>query len=323
MEKRVEDENKDAVPEQENKEASVEKAEGVQKETEEVLVTENREDAVHTDPAATLPESDRLAKTSRFDGNIESGKKEESKYLPYTKTRISTIPLQSHPDRVPVKKVRKKRKWKLFSFKRGPKKPKYKYDRDEYMAGSIKTVCAIVIALIVAAFLAFMFVRGVIDIFALGKSEHQVQVELEEYCGVKEIAEILHEKGVIRYPTLFRLWAILKNDTNRNFEAGVYIVSPSMNYDDLLDVFVPSDYERTQITIKIPEGSSVDDVIDIFIANGIGTREGFAEVINHHEFDAEKYWFLPHIPEYDDPSLWRLEGFCIPTPISSTATVRN
>ena len=70
-----------------------------------------------------------------------------------------------------------------------------------------------------------------------------------------------------------------------------------MNYDDLLDVFVPSEYEHTQITIKIPVGSSVDDVIAVFLENGIGTREGFEEVINHHEFDTEKYWFLNELPE--------------------------
>ena len=252
-----------------------------------------------------------LAKTSRFAGQMKT--KDGEKYLPYTKTRISTIPLQAHPDRAPVKKkTKKKRKWKLFSFKRDENKPKYKYDRDEFLAGGIKTICLIVICVVVAAFFAFMILRGLIDIFALGKSEHQVQVELEDYCGVKEIAEELHEHGVIRYPTLFRLWAILKKDTNREFEAGVYIVSPSMNYDDLLDVFVPSDYDRTQITIKIPEGSSVDDVIDIFLANGIGTREGFEEVINEHEFDTEKYWFLTHIPENYPNSLWRLEGFLYP-----------
>ena len=269
---------------------------------------EQAEQAEQTEPSPKSEE--RLDKTSRFDGAVM--KTEEEKFLPYTKTRISTIPLQAHPERVPVKKVKKKRSWKWFSFKRDPQKPKYKYDRDEYLAGGIKTVCLIVLSMIMAAFLAFMFLRGLIDIFALGKSEHKVQVELGEYCGVEEIADILHENGIIRYPTLFRLWAILKNDTNRNFEAGTYIVSPSMNYDDLLDVFVPSEYKRTEITIKIPEGSSVDDVIDIFVENGIGTREGFEAIINKYQFDTEKYWFLEHIPLERDPSYWRLEGFLYP-----------
>lgn len=227
----------------------------------------------------------------------------------YTKTRISTIPMYARPEQEKKKKPKKKRK--IFDFKR-EKKQKNKYDRDEVVKGGIKTVSLLVIALIVGSFLAFIFLRGVIDIFALGKSEHLIEVTLLENYGIEDIAEVLHEEGVIRYPTLFKLWAILKKDTDRNFEAGTYIVSPSMNYDDLIDIFVPSEYARTEITVKIPEGSSVDDVIDIFLSHGIGTREGFAEVINEYAFDTEKYWFLNEIPEDAPGRIWRLEGFLYP-----------
>ena len=256
---------------------------------------------------------EKTAKVSLSDKMTDKNKKEDAaKQLPYTKTRISTIPLNSHPEKEKPKKTKKVRTWKWFSFSRGPKKKKDKYDRDEMVSGGVKTVSLVVIATVVAAVLAFLFLRGIMDIFALGKSDYPVRVTIEEYSGVSEIADVLYENGVIRYPTLFELWAILKNDTHRNFEAGEYIVSPAMNYDDLLDVFVPSEYERTEVTIKIPVGSSVDDVIDVFLENGIGTREGFEEVINHHEFDTEKYWFLKEIPENNPHSIWRLEGFLYP-----------
>ena len=261
-------------------------------------------------------QTSHLEKTGRFEKTAAipkktPPKKEASAGMPYTKTRISTIPLQAHPEKAPVKKPKRKRTWKWFNFKR-QKKEKNKYDRDEVLVGSIKTVAMLVIAGVIAIFLAFMFLRGVIDIFALGKSDHQVKVTLGEYCGIEEIAEILHENGVIRYPSLFKFWAVIKKDANRNFEAGEYIVSPSMNYDELLDMFVPSEYERTQITVKIPEGSSVDDVIDIFLANGIGTREGFVNVINNYPFDTEKYWFLKELPQDQTGRFWRLEGFLYP-----------
>ena len=262
--------------------------------------------------------SDRLEKTSRFDKESVSASKDGSskgngQYLPYTKTRISTIPLHAHADKKPPEKKKKSnRKWKLFDFKKKQKLPKNPYDRDEVLAGTIKTVSLVTIALIVSAFFAFVFLRGVIDIFALGKSDHTIEVVIEENCGISELADILHERGVIRYKTLFRIWAILKKDTDRNFEAGVYHVSPAMNYDDLIDAFVPSEYERTQISVKIPEGSSVDDVIDIFVESGIGTREGFEEVINRYPFDTEKYWFLDDTFDQSSGKLWRLEGYLYP-----------
>ena len=279
--------------------------------------SENADAASETKPAEAPPEEKpgegHLEKTRRLEKEKETpkapAKKPDGKTHYYTKTRISTIPMYAHPELEKKKKPKKKRK--IFDFKR-EKKQKNKYDRDEVVAGGIKTVSVLVLALIVGSFLAFIFLRGVIDIFAFGKSEHSVEVTLGENYGIEEIAEVLHEKGVIRYPTLFKFWAILKKDTDRNFEAGTYIVSPSMNYDDLLDIFVPSEYARTEITIKIPEGSSVDDVIDIFVANGIGTREGFAKVINEYEFDTEKYWFLNELPEEAPGRIWRLEGFLYP-----------
>lgn len=291
MEKEI-GENTDKMPE-ENKAPQTEKGE----------VTSEK-----TDP---LEKTGRFEKTTVTPPRSTPAKKEPSGALPYTKTRISTIPLQAHPEKQLAKKKKRKRTWKWFSFKR-EKKIKNKYDRDEVLKGSIKTVAMITIACVVSVFLAFMFLRAVIDIFALGKSDHQLQVTLGEYCTVEEIAEILHENGVIRYPTLFKFWAILKKDTGRNFEAGTYIVSPSMNYDELLDIFVPSEYARTQITIKIPEGSSVEDTVEIFLANGIGTREGFADVINNYPFDTEKYWFLKDASIDSSEKFWRLEGFLYP-----------
>jgi len=268
--------------------------------------------------------TNHLEKTSRFEKEVVLEKKDTEHAgsggkLPYTKTRISTIPLHAHPEqeRVQPKKEKKKR-GPIFNFRRQEKKIKNKYDRDEVLVGSIKTMSLLVITIVLSVILAFLFLRGVIDIFALGKSDHTVKVSIEEYSSIDDIAEVLHENGIIRYPTLFKLWAILKNDTDRKFEAGEYIVSPSMNYDDLIDLFVPSEYGRTQITVRIPEGSSVDDVIDIFLSHGIGTREGFVEVINHYPFDTEKYWFLQQTPDIvgedvdRSACIWRLEGFLYP-----------
>lgn len=279
------------------------------------LPTEPKEEAKEA-PKPKAKATDRTVSVpSVSEATPKKGKQPQSKHLPYTKTRISTIPLHSHPEKEKEKKQKKqkkKRNWKWFSFVKKEKRIKNKYDKDEMVAGSVKTVATVSIVTVIALVLAFLFLRGVMDIFALGKSDYPVRVTIEEYSGVSEIADVLYENGVIRYPTLFELWAILKNDTHRNFEAGEYIVSPAMNYDALLDVFVPSEYEHTEVTIKIPQGSSVDDVIDIFLENGIGTREGFAEVINHYEFDTEKYWFLKELPENDPHRIWRLEGFLYP-----------
>jgi len=125
---------------------------------------------------------------------------------------------------------------------------------------------------------------------------------------ISTIAEVLADADVIRYPSLFKLYARFKEMDAYNFASGEFTVSPNMNYDALIYTFVPEKAPREQVVITIPEGFSVDEIIDLFVLKGIGTREGFIDVINNHEFD---YWFLKDL-QYDDDRIYRLEGYLYP-----------
>ena len=51
-----------------------------------------------------------------------------------------------------------------------------------------------------------------------------------------------------------------------------------MSYEDLLDAFKEKPVTGIK-KITIPEGFTTDEIIDLFVAEGIGTREGFVDVI--------------------------------------------
>ena len=182
-----------------------------------------------------------------------------------------------------------------------------KYGNSSFSA-IVKTVSYIGIVLFISVFLAFNIILGVNDIFAFSKSDNPVTVTIPEMPDITTVAEVLAEANVIKYQSLFELYARFKEMDGLNFASGEYTVAPNMNYDALIYAFVPDKKPREQVVITIPEGYSVDEIIDLFVSKGIGTRDGFIDVINNHEFD---YWFLENL-EYDDDRIYRLEGYLYP-----------
>ncbi len=185
--------------------------------------------------------------------------------------------------------------------------PKRRYGTSAVSA-FIKTFVYIAVVLVVSVILALNIIWIANDVFAFSKTDVNVNVSVGEFPDVDAIAKALAEKDVIKYPSVFKLYAQLKKKDNYNFAEGTYTVNPSMNYDDLLIAFVPGKAEREQVRITIPEGSSVDEIIDYFLAKGIGTRDGFIDAINLYDYD---YWFLEDL-ECSEDRIYRLEGYLYP-----------
>ena len=78
---------------------------------------------------------------------------------------------------------------------------------------------------------------------------------------VKDVAQMLYENGVIKFPTVYELYIRIKN-RNTNYLVGEYEVSPSMNYKQLNNTFTYVESTRQQVIITIPEGYTVDQIID-------------------------------------------------------------
>lgn len=172
----------------------------------------------------------------------------------------------------------------------------------------IKTCVYIAVVLVISIVLAMNIIFVANDVFAFRKPDAEITVTLEDYPDINSIADVLAEKDVIKYPAVFKLYARFKKKDSYNFAPGTYTVNSSMNYDDLIITFVPEKSARRQVSITIPEGSGVDEIIDIFVENGIGDRDKFIDVINEYDFD---YWFLKDL-ECSEDRIYRLEGYLYP-----------
>ncbi|MBQ4067446.1 MAG: endolytic transglycosylase MltG [Clostridia bacterium] len=179
----------------------------------------------------------------------------------------------------------------------------------DMMIGIVKAIAYMVVILVVSVFISIFVIRIGNDVFAFVKSDEAVDITIPEDADVGDIAEILHDNGIISFPGIFKLYATLKHEEGP-FVAGDYTVSPSMSYDDLRYAFKEQVVTGT-VWITIPEGFTTDEIIDLLVENGIGERERYIDVINNYDFD---YWFLDELEESElkDGRVYRLEGYLFP-----------
>lgn len=191
------------------------------------------------------------------------------------------------------------------------------FDRSDYtetqstVSAIIKALIYIIAIVTVSVAIAVFAISCANDIFAFVKEEKTVEVVIPEYVTTEELSEILGDAGAINYPWLFRFYCSLKNvDTNPvyKFVAGTYTVSTNMNYDTLMLSFIEK-MTLTTVRITFPEGSTVDEIIALFEANGCSTREKFLECMETYDFGAE-YEFLKDIDMTD--RYYLLEGYLYP-----------
>jgi len=174
-----------------------------------------------------------------------------------------------------------------------------------------KLLKTIIIVGIVVAVIVGGVIFGVTlysDSVGSDKAGKEVVITLSEEDTISTVAEKLGDSGVINVPWFFefRCTASRGSTVSRGFRTGDITLDTNMSYDEILEAIVTPWYtERETVTITFPEGSEVVDIVNKLISNGIGTEEGFADVIATYGF--EKYDFVPAVGTSN-----RLEGYLYP-----------
>lgn len=150
--------------------------------------------------------------------------------------------------------------------------------------------------------LSLFVVSAAKDALALEKSGGDTAVALTENVGAREFSRLLKERGVIDMPIAFEIYAALRNKTS--FGAGEYVFSAGMSYDE---IFAASSGKKDhrQIKITVPEGLRTDEIIELFVSSGIGTREGFESAL------ADDYGY-GYIPQKPSGRTYRCDGYLYP-----------
>ncbi len=177
------------------------------------------------------------------------------------------------------------------------------------LSNTVKAVIYIVSVLVVSGCLALFAILVGNDCFAFVKSDAEITVTIPEDADLGDIAKELKKNDIIKYPNMFKLYVMFRNKDTDNYVAGNHTVNGMMGYDTLIAQFKPA-VGREEITLTIVEGSTTQEIIDLFVENGIGTQKGFKDTIENYEFD---FWFLEELDKIDTSErIYRLDGYLFP-----------
>jgi len=237
------------------------------------------------------------------------------------KTRVTDIPSLTQSGNVPKEKAKKKKAPRTYV----PVERTVSDEGGNTVVSVVKAVIYMIFVVVVSVFLALAIILVGNDVFAFVKSDAEINVTIPENADFEDITEILYENNIITYPEVFKLYGKLKKEGGP-YVAGDFLVSPMTNYGDLMDAFKPKPKSGTS-RITIPEGYTTDEIIDLMVSYGIGTREGYEEAIQNYDFD---YWFLDELENegISEDRIYRLDGYLFPDTYdfynsSSEVTVLN
>lgn len=176
----------------------------------------------------------------------------------------------------------------------------------------VKAALYLAVVLIISAYLSYYVLMVGNDLFALVTGSTEINVNIPEDITEDQVAELLLERGLIDSKWAFSLYMrYYKDGEDLKFITGEHTLNTDMNYSQLLNALTIPSHQRTIVTLTFPEGFTVDDIIDLFVSNGVGTREGFIEAINNYPY---KHEFVRLLDENGWPEnrVYRLEGYLYP-----------
>ena len=162
--------------------------------------------------------------------------------------------------------------------------------------------CLLVLGL--SVLLSAVAILAANDMFALVKNDRAIEVTIEEDQTLDEIADLMEDRGVIRYSSLFWLFGRM-TAMDDQLLPGTYTLNSNMDYRTILSKIKYKPSTKEVVTITIPEGMVQDDIFALLEANGVCDAYLLKAYAKYYDFS---YSFLKDLP-YEEK---RLEGFLFP-----------
>lgn len=211
----------------------------------------------------------------------------------------------------PAAKQKLRKEPSLKKGKKRDERPVEIRDRGGIIVSVLKALIYIAFVLVISGFLAIYGIRMVNDVFAFVKDEMTAEITVESGATLEEVADLLYSEGIIENADWFTLYTGFKyRDRELEFVSGTYTVNSTMNYNTLIAQLTPKS-GRVIRSILIPEGYTVDQIIDLLVSEGIGTREGYVNAIQNYDYNYEFLDVLDSI-ELKSGRKYRLEGYLFP-----------
>ncbi len=141
------------------------------------------------------------------------------------------------------------------------------------------------------------------DMFALVKEEKTVTIEFDEDLKPGDMGALLKENGLIRYKSMFALFAKLKHIDS--FSKGTFQLDATMDYGQMIGVLQRSSTYQETVMVTIPEGYTIAQIAELMEKARVCGSDDFIETANTYDFSHE---MLADVPMVEN----RLEGYLFP-----------
>jgi len=157
---------------------------------------------------------------------------------------------------------------------------------------------------IVGVATTFWFYNAISPVSRTSQDRHTITIE--KGSSVTAIADLLHEKGVIKSPLAFKTYVRI-HGKSAFLQAGKFVLRPTMAVEEIVEVLQSGKADEAIITI--PEGFTVKQ-IDALMAQKGFIEEG--EILRcAKECDFSSFEFLPQVGGLADRG-GKLEGYLYP-----------
>lgn len=176
-----------------------------------------------------------------------------------------------------------------------------------------KAVIYIALVIIVSAYLSYYIITIGNDVFALVSDTREVTVTIEEGADHETVGKLLKENGIIEYDWVYKIYMQYRGDGDSPTEyiAGEHTLNTNYNYSQIITALTAKTVKREVVKVTIPEGFTIDQIIDLLIESGVGQKEDYIEAINNYPY---KWEFVELLDEkgYSEHRKYRLEGYLYP-----------
>ena len=144
------------------------------------------------------------------------------------------------------------------------------------------------------------------DVLAFGREDKPVTVTVYESDTMDDIIEKLYNGGLIRYRSLFKLYADI-SDAEEDIDPGIYDLNTRYDYHALVKMMSTSSSRTVVEGVLIPEGYTCRQIFAMLEEKRICTAQDLAAYAANG--DLKDYWFLENVERGQE---YCLEGFLFP-----------
>lgn len=147
-------------------------------------------------------------------------------------------------------------------------------------------------------------------------STEKITVVIGKNDSLKAISKKLQEAGVIRNSTIFKYYVDF-SDMSTKLLAGKFTLSPSMTYDDIINVLKRPSVAQTSTRVTLVEGILIKEMIPKLENEGVldAGSSKFSDAVTSGA-NYGKYWFIQEVLDKEasqsEHRTYMLEGYLFP-----------